>query len=181
MAKTAAVGAPAYTPPELLLLAARSDGSAYDGAAIDVWASGIILYCLLTAKLPFLVGLSSSCTACCPQLFPMEYQSSWDVFLHLYWLNGMWVGRSSCLTMGRLVLYAISLCGSMNLKCRQYCMYGSFGAQGLVLDECAISVQGLLSIRADDLSVMLPLRKWRLATCWLCTTWCCMIGQQETV
>ena len=56
MAKTAAVGAPAYTPPELLLLAARSDGSAYDGAAIDVWASGIILYCLLTGKLPFLVG-----------------------------------------------------------------------------------------------------------------------------
>ena len=55
MAKTAAVGAPAYTPPELLLLAARSDGSSYDGAAIDVWASGIILYCMLTGKLPFLV------------------------------------------------------------------------------------------------------------------------------
>ncbi|KAK9808025.1 hypothetical protein WJX73_005910 [Symbiochloris irregularis] len=54
MAKTAAVGAPAYTPPELLLLAQRSDGSAYDGAAIDVWASGIILYCMLTGKLPFL-------------------------------------------------------------------------------------------------------------------------------
>lgn len=54
MAKTAAVGAPAYTPPELLLLAARSDGSAYDGAAIDVWASGIILYCMISGKLPFL-------------------------------------------------------------------------------------------------------------------------------
>lgn len=61
MAKTAAVGAPAYTPPELLLLAARSDGSAYDGAAIDVWASGIILYCLLTGKLPFLVCPAPSC------------------------------------------------------------------------------------------------------------------------
>lgn len=56
MAKTAAVGAPAYTPPELLLLAARSDGSAYDGAAIDVWASGIILYCMISGKLPFLVS-----------------------------------------------------------------------------------------------------------------------------
>ena len=61
MAKTAAVGAPAYTPPELLLLAQRSDGSAYDGAAIDVWASGIILYCMLTGKLPFLVSQPDGC------------------------------------------------------------------------------------------------------------------------
>ncbi|KAK9790145.1 hypothetical protein WJX73_008499 [Symbiochloris irregularis] len=46
------VGTPAYTPPELLL-AVRNEGAAYDGAAIDVWSSGIILYYMLAGHLPF--------------------------------------------------------------------------------------------------------------------------------
>ena len=49
------VGTPAYTPPELLL-AVRNEGAAYDGAAIDIWSSGIILFYMLTGQLPFAVG-----------------------------------------------------------------------------------------------------------------------------
>ena len=48
------VGSPSYTPPELLL-AQRGEGAAYDGAAIDVWSSGVILFYMLTAQLPFQV------------------------------------------------------------------------------------------------------------------------------
>ena len=48
------VGSPSYTPPELLL-AVRNEGSAYDGAAIDVWSSGVILFFMLTGQLPFQV------------------------------------------------------------------------------------------------------------------------------
>ena len=49
------VGSPSYTPPELLL-AVRNEGSAYDGAAIDVWSSGVILFFMLTGQLPFQVS-----------------------------------------------------------------------------------------------------------------------------
>lgn len=48
------VGVPAYTPPELLL-AVRTEGSAYDGSAIDVWSSGVIMFYMLTGQLPFTV------------------------------------------------------------------------------------------------------------------------------
>ena len=48
------VGSPSYTPPELLL-AVRNEGAAYDGAAIDVWSSGVILFYMLTGALPFSV------------------------------------------------------------------------------------------------------------------------------
>lgn len=53
------VGSPSYTPPELLL-AVRNEGSAYDGAAIDVWSSGVILFFMLTGQLPFQVTRASS-------------------------------------------------------------------------------------------------------------------------
>ena len=61
------VGSPSYTPPELLL-AVRNEGSAYDGAAIDVWSSGVILFFMLTGQLPFQAPPppgSPSCHKCC--------------------------------------------------------------------------------------------------------------------
>ena len=60
------VGSPSYTPPELLL-AVRNEGSAYDGAAIDVWSSGVILFFMLTGQLPFQACAppgSRSCPEC---------------------------------------------------------------------------------------------------------------------
>ena len=66
------VGSPSYTPPELLL-AVRNEGAAYDGAAIDVWSSGVILFYMLTGQLPFQVrcpvlqaaGVSLRCPPAC--------------------------------------------------------------------------------------------------------------------
>ena len=59
------VGSPSYTPPELLL-AQRGEGTAYDGAAIDVWSSGVILFYMLTGQLPFQARpAAASCRVLC--------------------------------------------------------------------------------------------------------------------
>ena len=55
-AKTRAIGTPDYMAPELLT---KSDGDGntietrYDAKAVDVWASGVMLYIMLTGRYPF--------------------------------------------------------------------------------------------------------------------------------
>lgn len=39
-----------YTPPEVL---AAADGDTYDGAALDVWSCGVVLYTLMFGGHPF--------------------------------------------------------------------------------------------------------------------------------
>ena len=46
-----------YSSPELLLGHPSKEG--YDGAAVDIWAAGVILYNMLTGHMPFVVSLSS--------------------------------------------------------------------------------------------------------------------------
>ena len=43
-----------YSSPELLLGHPSREG--YDGAAVDIWASGVILYNMLTGHMPFVVS-----------------------------------------------------------------------------------------------------------------------------
>ena len=55
-AKTRAIGTPDYMAPELLTKS-DEDGNAietrYDAKAVDVWASGVMLYIMLTGRYPF--------------------------------------------------------------------------------------------------------------------------------
>jgi serine/threonine protein kinase len=55
-AKTRAIGTPDYMAPELLAKS-DDDGNAvetrYDAKAVDVWASGVMLYIMLTGRYPF--------------------------------------------------------------------------------------------------------------------------------
>ena len=43
-----------YSSPELLLGHPSKEG--YDGAAVDIWAAGVILYNMLTGHMPFVVS-----------------------------------------------------------------------------------------------------------------------------
>ena len=42
-----------YSSPELLLGNSHKEG--YDGAAVDIWATGVILYNMLIGRMPFVV------------------------------------------------------------------------------------------------------------------------------
>ena len=47
---TATAGTPAFTPPECLNTGASGD---FSGKAVDIWALGVTLFCLVTGRLPF--------------------------------------------------------------------------------------------------------------------------------
>ena len=49
MTTTTKLGTEEYMAPELF----EEDGAAYDGAAVDVYALGVILYVIHTARMPF--------------------------------------------------------------------------------------------------------------------------------
>ena len=64
-------GSPSYTSPEMIL------GNKYDGYAVDVWTTGIILYAMLCGYLPFeerdnkgLFKKIVKCRVCYPKFLP---------------------------------------------------------------------------------------------------------------
>ena len=51
MPKTRDIGTRAYMPPEML--DTQADGTSYDGAAVDIWSLGVMLYVMVAVRYPF--------------------------------------------------------------------------------------------------------------------------------
>eukprot|EP01156_Anaeramoeba_ignava_P011272 Anaeramoba_ignava/a482563_30.p1 GENE.a482563_30~~a482563_30.p1 ORF type:complete len:373 (+),score=134.91 a482563_30:1092-2210(+) len=58
-------GSPSYSAPELIM------GQQYSGSKVDIWSIGVVLYCLLCGKLPF---LGESPKEICRKIVAGEYK-----------------------------------------------------------------------------------------------------------